>query len=112
MNEKYTRAPLYVDAYDLCQWVLEVFGSDVGILSQTLCKNSLELVEAIALAIVDRNREENLEIADERLISLRTQLRLANALGDLTDKQMLDALEQADTIGNQLGGWIRKLGPV
>ena len=105
-------APLYADTLRLCHWLLERLGDDPGPLPRALCGNALALLEAVALALKGRRRDEQLELADERLIALRTQLRLAAELGHLDDRQEVHALEQADTIGRQLGGWLRSLGPV
>lgn len=44
--------------------------------------------------------------------TLRIQLRLAAARGYMSEEQLLYAIELMDTIGRQLGGWIRALGPV
>ena len=50
-----------------------------------------------------------LEEVDERLITLRLQLRLANTTGLLNEDQFLFALQAADRIGRQLGGWQRSM---
>ena len=42
-------------------------------------------------------------------MALRVQLRLAGALGRLSERQLLFALESADGIGRQIGGWRRTL---
>jgi hypothetical protein len=72
----------------------------------------LALLEAVTLALQGRRRDEQVERADEELLTLRTQLRLAAAVGCLTDSQMIQALERADSIGRQLGGWQKALGSV
>ncbi len=105
-------APLYVDAFALCEWLLGHFGDDPRILPRTLCSSALALLEAVTLALKRRRRAEQLEVADERLIALRTQLRLAAAVGSLNESQLVHALERADAIGRQIGGWLRSLGPV
>ncbi len=105
-------APLYVDAFALCEWILGRFGDDRRVLPRAICEASLELLEAITLALKGRRREEFVDLADERLISLRTQLRLAAAAGYLQQSQVVHALERADAIGRQLGGWMRALEPI
>ena len=50
-----------------------------------------------------------LEEVDERLITLRLHLRLANTTGLLNEDQFLFALQAADRIGRQLGGWQRSM---
>jgi hypothetical protein len=102
-------APLFVDTFSLCEWLLQHLDQKPGTLPRALCDNALQLLEVVALALKNRRREARLDEADERLIVLRTQLRLAGATRLLTDSQMLFALECADRIGRQLGGWQRTL---
>lgn len=112
MSDRQSPPPLYVDAFALAEWLLGHFDDDRRALPASLCRISLDLLDAITLALKGRRRDELVETADEHLIRLRTQLRLAAALGHLDDDQLLHALERADNIGRQLGGWMRKLGPV
>ena len=104
-------APIYLDALALCEWIQARLGQDARPVARALCRTSLRLLEVIALALQGRDTEARLDEADERLISLRTQLRVAPAAGCLTESQMLYALECCDTVGRQLGGWLRTLGP-
>ena len=106
------RAPLFTDAFALCEWLFGHFGDDYRVLPQALCARSLALLEAVTMALKDRQRHDQLDMADEQLIHLRTQLRLAAALNYLSEKQVVHAMERANTIGRQLGGWRRSLGPV
>ncbi len=112
MSPRRGPAPLYVDAFALNEWLLRHFDDDLRALPRSLCQNSLALLEAVTLALKGRRRDEMVEVADERLITVRTQLRLAGAAGYLEESQLVHALERADSIGRQLGGWMRKLGPV
>ncbi len=105
-------APIFVDTFTLSEWILERFDNDTRILAKTICNNTLHLLEAITLALKDRDKADQIDRADERLISLRIQLRLAATRGYLSEDQLLYAIEQMDTIGRQLGGWIRALGPI
>ncbi len=102
-------APLFTDSYSLAQWVLERLGSDDRQLPRTICRDVLDLLECVTLALKGRQREERAEEADERLIMLRIHLRLAESVGDLTEAQALHALEIADRIGRQLGAWLRAM---
>lgn len=102
-------APVYVDTFDLCRWLLERFRDSRDPLPRRICRDAIELLRAVTLALSGRRREAHLEAADERLIALRTELRLAGACGYLRDPQMLHGLERADGVGRQLGGWIRAL---
>lgn len=108
MTEK-TPAPVFIDAYTLCQWILQHFDDQPGILAQSLCRNCLHLLEAITLALKGRLREERLEQADEYLITMRLKLRLAAGTDLLDDQQMFYAVDLVDRIGRQIGGWLRSL---
>jgi hypothetical protein len=90
--------------------LLERFGGRNEVLARRLCTTSLELLEELTLALKDRDREARIEGADEMLVILRVQLRLAASTGLLEERQVLFALELADGIGRQLGGWRRSLG--
>ncbi|MCG8423787.1 MAG: four helix bundle protein [Proteobacteria bacterium] len=107
-----SRAPLFRDAFELCEWLLGHFGDDDRVLAHSICSRALSLLEAITLALKDRAREEQIDTADELLIGLRLRVRLAAQLGYVSENQAVHALERTDTIGNQLGGWLRSLGPV
>ena len=100
-------APIFPDTFSLCEWLLHHLHREPGVLSQTLCDNALKLLEAITFALKDRWRQERLEEADDRLLALRLQLRLAGSIGLFDEQQVLFALECADRIGRQLGGWQR-----
>ena len=104
-----SRAPLFSDAFALCEWLLGRLGDDRRVLSEWLCHGALQMLEALQLALQDRSRAKRLAEADERLMSLRTQLRLAAAADYLSQSQMLHALQIADRIGKQIGGWQRHL---
>ncbi len=103
-------APLYVDTSRLCAWLLERLGGCEDVLARRLCSTALDLLEHLTLALKNRGREERIDGADEDLIVLRVELRLAGNLDLLTERQVLFALELADGIGRQLGGWRRSLG--
>jgi hypothetical protein len=104
-------APLYTDSLALCEWVLRHFGDAQDILGRALGESALALLKAIILALKVPQPEAHIEAADEHLIVLRTYLRLAHTRGQLDEDQLLYALEQADGIGRQIGGWLRSLGP-
>ena len=106
------RAPIFVDTRRLCAWILGHFDGHQSVLARRLQATALDLLRAITLALKDRGREDQVERADEELIALRIELRLAEEIGLLDEEQTLYALEEADTIGRQLGGWRRSLGAV
>lgn len=106
-------APVFTDSFALCEWLLSRLDQGTGtrVLSRQLCTDVLLLVESVALALKGRRVAENLEAADERLVTLRLKLRLAEATELLSQEQLLFALQATDAIGRQLGGWLRTLGP-
>lgn len=112
MNLHDRAAPLYTDAFVLCDWILGHFDNAESVLEREICQTGLQLLEALTLALDGRRRELQLEIADERLIWLRTQLRLAEMRGYLNQPQLLHALKQCDSVGRQIGGWLRSLEAV
>lgn len=105
------RAPLYTDTLALCEWMLGRLSSNAEPLARSLCYRVLTLHEAVLLALKDRRREERIDQADEELVLLRAELRLAAVLGYLEERQAVHALARANDIGRQLGGWRRALGP-
>ena len=102
-------APIYGDTFALCEWLIGRFGDDPRVLPRRICKGALSLLDAVSLALKARQREDHVKAADQQLICLRTQLRLAAATGYLRESQVIHALAQAEGIGRQLGGWMRKL---
>ena len=112
MSDRSAQAPLFVDGMALARWLLGRFGGSPGQLEQQIVSVSLDLLQAITLALKDRRRDEQIELADEMLIRLRVLLRLAMDCGRLTPEQYGHVLGRVDAIGRQLGGWQRSLGPV
>ncbi len=103
------QAPLFADAFALSEWLLRHVDGQTGVLARTLSQDALHVLDAVALALKGWSRPERLADADEHLILLRLHLRLAGATGLLAESQMLFALDCADRIGRQLGGWQRAL---
>lgn len=106
---KDNHAPVFVDTFRLCNWLLGRLEKHPAPLPRALCSNALRLLEYVALAIKHRDLDTRLEQADERLIVLRLQIRLAEERSYLSQDQTLFALDCADQIGRQIGGWMRKL---
>ena len=102
-------APLYTDTFRLCEWLLERFEADPGLLPGRILETGLDLHRGVCIALKSPVPEDLVEVADEDLIALRTYLRLAQSRGLLSEDQLLHALECADGIGRQLGGWLRSL---
>jgi hypothetical protein len=109
-DQKGAEMPLFTDAFALCEWLLGLLGADDKVLSRALCKGALSLLQSVTLALKGRSREAQLAAADEQLIALRVQLRMACATGVLTKSQLLHGMEAMDNLGCQLGGWRRHLG--
>ena len=104
-------APIFVDARRLSGWLLSHFDHrQDSLLARRLSTTALDLLRAVTLALKNSAREDQIERADEELISLRIELRLAEEIGLLSEEQVLFALREADSIGRQLGGWSRSLG--
>ena len=97
------RTPLYIDTFALCEWLLNHLDTDQRTLARAICDRALILHEAILLALRDRQRLHELERADDALIVLRSELRLAASIGQLSESQVVYALDRADGIGRQLG---------
>lgn len=102
-------APIYVDACALCEWLLSRCNSDPSALATALCQQSLRLATVINLALRGRQREARIEQAQEHLLALRLYLQMAERIGFFTEAQVLHALEIADRVSRQLGGWARSL---
>jgi len=103
------RAPLYTDAYDLAAWLLGHLDQGADALSRDTCRVCLGLLDAVVLALKDRDRWERLDQADEALLRLRQRIRLAQDRGIFDERQALHALGLCDRIGRQIGGWQRSL---
>ncbi len=105
-------APLFTDAFSLCQWLLEHFTDEKHRLALRIQDNALALLDDLVLALKNRDRHERLDAVDNRLITLRIQLRLAETLNLMSESQLLHCLEYTDSLGRQLGGWLRRLHQV
>ena len=100
------RAPIFTVTWDLCVWLLKKTRKQPDDpLAQALSHEAFQLLDTVTLALKDIDRDEALREADLILIRLRLRLRLAVETGFLDERQGQFALEQADTIGRQIGGW-------
>ena len=102
-------APLFTDTFALATWLVERRGGSADVLPRRVLEVAVRLLEDVTAALKGRDRHERLSAADEGLLTLRTLLRLDAATGGLTEAQLLHALELADRIGRQIGGWQRHL---
>lgn len=101
-------APLYVHAHDLARWVLANVGGD-GALTRRLHEGALALLDAVVLALKGDEREVRLTEADDANALLRVHVRLARELGLVDDRRLLFLTRELDSIGRQIGGWLRRL---
>ena len=102
--------PLHRDTLALCGVLLEDLGESGGsILRQRLAATALAVLEDVTLAISGRDRIERLEDADSGLQLFRTHLRLAHQAGYLDEASFMEFAGQADVVGRQMGGWLKKL---
>jgi hypothetical protein len=93
----------------LAQWLLQHVREPADPLAARLATLGLELLEELTLALKGWERELRIDDCDERLIRLRTLLRLAAESGRFTTEQYAHVLERVDAIGRQLGAWRRSL---
>jgi len=75
-------------------------------LSRDTCRVCLLLLDAVVLALKDRDRWEQLDQADEALLRLRQRIRLAQDRDIFDERQALHALGLCDRIGRQIGGCV------
>jgi hypothetical protein len=104
-------SPLYRDTLALCGVLLEELEPEprYAMLRERLAKGALRLVDEVALALSGFDRLEQLEGADAELQALRAHLHLAFELQLLDEEAFLTLAEQADAVGRQVGGWLKKL---
>ncbi len=104
-------SPLYQDTFALCGVLLEAMETrkDFRELNSRLCRGALRLLDFVVLAVAGFDRHDRLLDADEELRTFRVHLSLALELGLLDEEAFLAYIEQADRIGRQIGGWLRKL---
>lgn len=104
-------SPLYRDTFALCGVLLEEVESATAYAAvrRRLADGALRLLDDVSLALAGFERVESLMDADAHLRTLRSHLHLAYELDLLAEETFLALVEQADTVGRQLGGWLRKL---
>lgn len=102
-------APIFVDSFSLAEWLLQRVHDSPHPVAQALVAAAMELVEVTALALSGHEKLERLHTMDELLIRLRMRVRLALTVGLFNQRQALFVAERLDLIGQQLGGWLRKV---
>jgi len=104
-------SPLYRDVFALCGVLLEEMEREAPHepLRRRLGDGALRLLDDVTLAFADFGRRDRLEDADAELATLRSHLRLAYELEVLEEEMFLALADQADAVGRQIGGWLKKL---
>jgi hypothetical protein len=104
-------APLHRDTLALCGVLLEVLETQNSYqrLRERLAEGALHLLDHVILALAGFDRLARLEDADAELQTLRAHLLLALELGAIDQEDFLALAEQADLVGRQVGGWLKKL---
>ena len=100
-------APLLRDTWQLAEWLLARLEPVDRPLPRRVCALAIGLLEEVTRALRSTDPVPDLLDADDTLATLRLHLRLAERLGHLDEAQMLFALERADAVGRQVGGWLR-----
>lgn len=114
-TEPSPEAPIYVAAYDLARLVLERTvqfpRNQRFVLARRMEEAALDLLDAITVALYHpRLRADRLLAADAALTRLRVSTRLARDLQVLAVKAALELGRRMAEVGQQLGGWQKKLG--
>ncbi len=105
-----SQAPIFTQSWDLTVWLLKKARAEPhDPLARSLAVEALRLIDVVTLALKNIEREESLADADMMLVRLRTRLRLAMETELLTEHQGLHALRETDSIGRQIGGWLKAL---
>ncbi|MCK6529907.1 four helix bundle protein [Myxococcota bacterium] len=101
-------APLFAHAYDLAAWVSKNLPA-AGPLEARVHAGTLDLLDAVVLALKGLDRSGNLDRADAAAVLLRVHLRLLHEVDGLDEHRLLFLTGQIDAIGRQIGGWLRRL---
>ena len=109
MSHHTREAPIFADSLCVAEWILHHTNEHQDALSLTMSASAIQLVELVALALSGREKLERLHAIDDLLIRLRMHTRLAISLQRFNDRQALYLINQLDQIGQQLGGWLRRM---
>lgn len=104
-------SPIYQDTMALCVVLIEEIETvrTYQPICHRLATGALRLVDHITLALSGFERQERLQDADAELLTLRTHLHLALELNIIDEDEFLNLVEQADLVGRQIGGWLKKM---
>lgn len=111
---KVSRAPVYIRAYELTDWLLKRADSfptgqnSSELLARHLQEEAVAVLEAVSIALSFRgDRRKRLQEANEGLLKLRLALRLAQKRQLLRARQMRYAMKEIEDVGRMIGGWLK-----
>jgi hypothetical protein len=106
-----TRSPLLRDTLALAGVLLEELERTAGYdsLRRRLSEGVLRLLDHVTLALGGYHRASQVHAADAELRALRAHLLLAFELGLVGEELFVALGGQADAVGRQIGGWLKKL---
>jgi hypothetical protein len=107
-------APLYVHSHDAARWVIQralAFPPNSAPLAHRLTTSACDLLDSVALALTfpDR-RSEHLRAADEAIVRLRVELRLAKDLALISAGGVRHVGSNLTAAGRMVGGWRKRVG--
>lgn len=106
-------APLYIRAHALARALHQRVGAwpdpQRALLGQALVAEAMALLCGVSLALAfPKSRPDHLEEADQALLRLRVQLRLAQDLGLLSEGAAAALHAELTDTGRMLGGWRKR----
>ena len=109
---KVKRAPVYVRAFMLSEWLLShhqrLVPDPSPELSAQIQRHAIRLLEVIAVALTFRHgRRARLIEANEDLVRLRMCIRLGAALTLYSAKQRRYVMAEIEEVGRMIGGWLK-----
>lgn len=105
----HTQLPIYKVAYDLLgiavDYVVNMPRPVKAVIGGRVRDLCLELVVLIATANAARDKRVSIDAMLERLVQLQVLLRLCQDKRYISRPQYARAIELADSLGRQAGGW-------
>ncbi len=107
---EYLSSPVYRDTFALFGVILEEFDVEKGypFFRKALMEKAAYLLEVIVKTFDIADRTDFLIEADETLKILRSYLSMSYELQIISEDDYLAFAEQTDSIGRQIGGWLKK----
>ena len=107
----YLHLPIYKASYDL---VLEIFKTIKEFnreykytLAESIKKEAIEMITDIYRANASFSKESHLQLAREKIETIRIFFRLAKDLNQVSLKKFVDVNEKIEAISKQLSAWQR-----